>query len=173
MLKASIAHRTRGLRDGFTLIELMIVISVISILAALTISAAFRVRNAMRVRAARGDAARLGQALNSYMAHTNFLPMHLLYDPENDGDGDYENYEIVKQVNGIKNRPKMFVYKKKDAKINQEGSFVDAWGRAFRVVTWYSEGEDPLFHRHFRIYSCGENQKWEFGYGDDVSPGDS
>jgi prepilin-type N-terminal cleavage/methylation domain-containing protein len=153
--------------SGFTLIELLVVIAVISILAMLTVSAAMQVRGRMRVRTARGSASRLAQAIEAYQAQMNFLPAHVLYNPETDGDADYENYEIIAQLNGIMNRDPLI--KLEEEEKNVHGSFKDPWGRPFRVVMWKERVTD-VYYKYFQVYSCGQDAKWGMGAGDDLEP---
>jgi prepilin-type N-terminal cleavage/methylation domain-containing protein len=154
-------------RRGFTLIELLVVIAVIGILAAITLSAAFLIQRRTRVRLARGSAGRLQQAVDAYQVQMNFLPVHKLYSPETDADGDYENYELVAQLNGIMSRDKLLKLERSET--NSSGSFKDPWGRPFRVVMWKKRPGDKHYH-FYQVYSCGENAVWEMGGGDDLTP---
>jgi prepilin-type N-terminal cleavage/methylation domain-containing protein len=155
----------RSRSRGFTLVELLVVITVIALLAALTISAAMKVRITMRVRVARGSASRMGQAVEAYQALMNFLPVHTLYDPEADADDYYQNYEIINQLNGVMSRDPLL--KLEEEEMNEKGSFKDPWGKPFRVVMWKERPTDQVY-KYFQVYSCGQNAKWEFGNGDDV-----
>jgi len=150
---------------GFTLVEMIVVIAVIAILATISVSVAMRVRVYMREREARGSAGRLAQAIEAYQAQTNFLPAHNIYDPETDADEDYQNYEIISQLNGIMSRDPLMKLESEER--NEYGSFKDPWGRAFRVLMWKEKPSDALF-KYFQVYSCGQNARWEMGTGDDL-----
>ncbi len=149
---------------GFTLVELMVVISVIGILASITVSAAMKVRQTMRVRVARASASRLAQAIEAYEALMNFLPVQNVYDAETDGDDIYENWDLIAQIQGVMSRDPLL--KHEASELNAAGSFKDSWGRPFRVVMW-KEGD---LVKYFQVYSCGENRLWEVGNGDDLVP---
>jgi type II secretory pathway pseudopilin PulG len=148
-------------------VELLVVIAVISILAALTVTAAMKVRQTMRVRVARGSASRLAQSIEAYQTLMNFLPVHTIYDPEADADDVYQNFEIIDQLNGVMSRDPLI--KLEEEEKNEYGSFKDSWGRAYRVVMWKERPEDAHY-KYFRVYSCGQNAKWEMGAGDDLAP---
>ena len=150
-------------RRGFTLVELMVVITVIGILAALTVSAAFQVRYSMRIRTARASAGRMAQAIETYKALQGFLPAgaHLTY------EAGYENDDVIQQLNGVMNRPELF--KLGGSELNAAGSFKDPWGEPFRLVLW-KESDDDAVCRFFQVYSCGPNCTWEGGRGQDATP---
>jgi len=148
-------------------VELMVVIAVIGILAAITVSAAMKVRQTMRVRVARASASRIAQAIEAYQALMNFLPVQTLYDAENDADTDYQNCDLIDQLNGVMNRDPLL--KLERSELNETGSFKDPWGRPYRIIMWKEKPSDALC-KYFQIYSCGENRRWEYGNGDDQVP---
>ncbi len=121
-----------------------------------------------RLRTARSRASRFAQAIEAYQALTNFLPVQTAYDVETDADGLYENCDIVRQVNGaLAADPLLKVYK---SELNAKGSFIDPWKHPYRVVMWKENPSDALCE-YFQVYSCGPNEMWEQGKGDDITPG--
>lgn len=61
-------------RRGFTLLELLVVISVVAILAALVAPSVFRNVGDAKVAAAKADIDAIGLALDTYALHTNSYP---------------------------------------------------------------------------------------------------
>ena len=152
----------------------MVVISIISILAAISVGAAFRVRYTMNIRIAKANAARFAQAIESYRALETFLPVQSIYsapptgfDPMNDADGDYENWDLIRQVNGIMGRDPLL--KLASNELNENGSFKDKWGRPFRVIMWKANDSDA-YYKYFTVYSSGPDTVWAQGAGDDINP---
>jgi len=154
---------------GFTLVELLVVISIITILATLTVTAAFKVKASMTIRTARASGMRLAQAIEAYQVLVGFLPVQVLYDAESDGDAAYENWEIVNQVNGVMNREELLKAEAKE--FNPLGSFKDPWGRPYRVWMWKETAGDAL-NKFFQVYSCGPNTAWQKGWESGKRPAD-
>jgi prepilin-type N-terminal cleavage/methylation domain-containing protein len=155
---------------GFTLVELLVVISIITILATLTVTAAFKVKASMTIRTARGSGMRLAQAIEAYQVLVGFLPVQVLYNAENDADADYENWDLVSQVNGVMNRDQLLKVEAKE--LTPAGSFKDPWGRPFRVWMWKENSSDAL-NKFFQVYSCGPNTRWQKGWESGKRPADT
>jgi prepilin-type N-terminal cleavage/methylation domain-containing protein len=152
-------------RTGFTLIELMVVIAVIALLAALTTGVYVAVKKNSARNAVRGELTLLASAIEIYQARKNCLPIATLHDGAADPDGAYENFEVIRQVNGIMSGPPLL--KVPDDRRNAAGSFTDRWGTPFRVLFFKVKPTDKKPKR-FEVYSCGPNRKWESGAADDI-----
>ena len=139
------------------------VIAIITVLATLAVSAVYRAKISNQIRIARTSGTRLAQAIEAYKVHQGFLPLQVLYDAETDGDGVYENCDLIGQINGVMNREPFLELA--PGEMDPAGSFKDPWGRAFRVVMWKENASDAL-NRYFQVYSCGPNRKWEMGRND-------
>jgi hypothetical protein len=118
-------------------------------------------------RSARYGALRLAMAIEAYQALIGVLPAGGTYHAVTDAGPVCENAGLVRQLNSVMGPDSLLRLEK--AELNAAGSFVDPWGRPYRVVMWKEKSADPAAAR-FQVYSCGPNRTWEHGEGDDIGP---
>lgn len=155
----------KGPSPGFSRKEVLTVAAIIVALGSLYFAFS-AVRAIPKPRMARERAARMAQAIEAYQALTNSLPVDKRYNPWTDAEGAYQNCVVVGHLNGLM-RPNLLLMEQRE--LNAKGSFVDPWGRPYRALFW--RGPGPSFAQQFAVYSCGPNEKWEQGEGDDIGGG--
>ena len=154
--------------SGFTLIELMVVISIIGILAGLSLGVVSMVSKQNRIAATRATVQKLEAALNNYYTHAGSYPPT----PE-----DYTlNADVVAMLTGDLNHDK--IYNPNDGDLvkssrwrgpyipidkkntDSEGNLNDMWGRPYRY--YENENESPRCDSNpttFLFYSLGPDRK--------------
>ena len=164
-------------KKGFTLIELMVVISIIGILAALSAGVVSMVTKQNKVTAATATLDKLGLALDRYYQHHGVYPPT----PEN----PKENAEVISALTGDLNHDKFYdkspesedvkksgtwrgPYLPVDAKYTDgNGNLLDLWGLPYRYIE--NNREAPDEYKNIRagnpnpdsylLYSCGPDRK--------------
>lgn len=159
------SHKPRG----FTLIELMVVIAIISVLATLSMGIISVVGNQNRIAAANADIQRLSLALQQYFQHAGRFP------PTSEDHRD--NYVMYGALTGDTNHDGVYTpgedgdiprnhrywrgpYVQLDrAKTDEKGNFLDPWGEPYRYLE--NRTEAPRFEvnpNSFLLYSCGPDR---------------
>lgn len=123
-------------RNGFTLIELMVVIAIIMLMAGLILAAVNVARDRARVLRARNDVAQLKSAWDTYYADYNGFP-----DPSAIGDNSIEapylvtGEDVIQILRGRENHngqnPKKIPYMDFHQKTSY---FNDSWGLRYRIA---------------------------------------
>ena len=153
---------------GFTLIELMVVITIIGILAGLSVGVVNMVGKQNKIAATKATVQKLEAALNNYYTHAGTYPPT----PE-----DYRfDSTIMDVLTGDLNHDK--VYNPEDGDLakssrwrgpylpidtkntDSEGNLNDLWGNSYRY--YENENESPRCDSNpttFLLYSCGPDRK--------------
>jgi general secretion pathway protein G len=154
-------------RNGFTLIELMVVITIIGILAALSVGVANVAVQSTRRTAAEATIQKLQSALDMYHNHCGRYPPT----PEERG----KNADIIGVLTGDTDHNSMYdpdsgdiprnhpvwrgPYLPFDSKnTDSGGNLIDPWGQPYRYYN--NESEAPRFKVHpnsYLLYSCGRD----------------
>jgi len=154
--------------SGFTLIELMVVVTIIGILAGLSVGVVSMVGKQNKIAASRATIQKIEAALNNYYTHAGRFPPT----PE-----DYRfNAEVIALLTGDLNHNKVYdpengdmvkssrwrgPYIPIDTKnTDSEGNLNDLWGRPYRY--YENENESPRCDSNpttFLLYSCGPDRK--------------
>ncbi|NLF38841.1 prepilin-type N-terminal cleavage/methylation domain-containing protein [bacterium] len=152
---------------GFTLIELMVVITIIGLLAGLTIAVVGPIARRNQYSAARADIQRLETALNLYYNDCGAYPP-TPSEPGNNAEviaaltGDLDHDKLYNPTSGdLKRGPNWGgPYFQIDKKVDSSGNFLDPWNMPYRYFN--NEREDPTCKANpnsYLLYSCGIDRK--------------
>jgi general secretion pathway protein G len=154
-------------RDGFTLIELMVVISIIGVLAALTVGVATVVQKQNRSSAAKATIQKLQLAFDMYRNHCGRYPLSPethgrneevigLLTGDIDGDGKYDpDGDDIPRNHRVWRGPYLPI---DSANTDGSGNLLDPWGVPYRYYN--NETEEPRFEVNrssYLLYSCGND----------------
>ncbi len=156
--------------DGFTLIELMVVISIIAILSTLSVGIINVVGKQNRMTAAEADLSKIELALQQYYGHFGVYPPSnedhtknnvmfgaLTGDTGNDGIfTPGENDDIDMKKHRVWRKPYLPIEKRN---VDSEGNVTDPWGMPYRYFE--NRREAPGFkvnQNSFLLYSCGSDR---------------
>lgn len=128
-------------KKGFTLIEIMVVISIIGIILGIAIPSVSMYRRRAKEAKARADIENLGIAIKMYQVDNGSYPnaSGLVSTLESGGYMEFKDEEVV------------------------SGNFVDPWRNP------YQYDSDGGHNSSFDIYSYGHNKIDESGGGDDIT----
>lgn len=185
----------RRANSGFTLVELLVVISIIVVLAAMSFGAANMAINKSKKLQTSNDAMGLQTALNNYYSEYSKLPEFGMSGDEAQTDGqsgselltillgkeevtdDMQNKKQITFLNSKVNKNKNkggLVYSNGGSGATPEGLY-DAWGNPFYLKfddDYDQEITDPLEqgniirNKQVIVYSYGQDKK--LGGGDDI-----
>ena len=167
---------------GFTLIEILIVISIIMILGGLTLAALVSVTQSAKERAARADLSRILQSIEQYKVFYHVYPF--------DGSQGYSSVtemtaaDIIKMLKYDETDnplPRGTLLEVKDAKKDVNGYMIDPWQRPYHIfidedadedgnwdVRMKIDGVTPLPLNEVRsaveVYSLGDDGEVDFGH---------
>ena len=186
---------SRRTSSGFTLVELLVVISIIVVLAAMSLGAVNVASKRAKKVQTLNDATRLKSALDGYYREYNRMPSFGMQSDEMEMEGQAASELLVillgkEEVGGdmqnsrqipfldaksVTNKAKGgLVFSSSSANALPEG-FYDAWGKPFRLKIdddYDGDIPDPLKQggvirsTTFAIYSYGQDGK--LGEGDDI-----
>ena len=158
------ARIRRGFLPGFTLIELMVVIAVISILMGLLFPALLGAFLNSRKAVAESDLSNLRVAIASYEADVGHFPTHgRSYWPT----PGYSTVPIRDLVAALQDRgaPRFPYMEFKDKQFSPAGEFLDPWANPYRFVLRYDRAAGRYAAddrgRFFYDYSTGRNGRDE------------
>lgn len=186
----SISDSARHLRNGFTIIEMLVVIGIIAILAAITFGLVSGVTERGRTSRAQSELRTLAQALEQYRSHYGDYPWvnvdEFSYnsDPESDRTPELvfnalagvlgpRGHNIVDQegsygpsfvdFGNLTLRSDSELPDPEQTSSELDNAFVDPWGNAYRYL-YKDEGNSEEWERqNFILYSMGPS-------GEDSAP---
>lgn len=120
--------------NGFTLVEMLVVIAILGILMAMMVPAAGLIMKRAKISNAKSDAGIAVSALLKYRSEYNRWPAP--YASSGEGQTDDEWVEMMAPLPGsgaVPANPKRIAFFEPGAgALSAGGEFVDAWGRPFR-----------------------------------------
>lgn len=120
--------------NGFTLVEMLVVIAILGILMAMMVPAAGLILKKAKISNTRGDAGIVESTLLKYRSEYNRWPAP--YASSGEGETDDEWVEMMGPKPGsgaVPANPKRIVFfEPGGGALDAAGEFVDAWGRPFR-----------------------------------------
>jgi type II secretion system protein G len=162
MARTANSKAARGKRRGFTLIEMLVVVVIISILSALVLAAVSAARTRSKAMASKATITGLEAALERYEGDFGDYPAS---DADNTGIAGAENlYECLMTTQ--KSGP--YINKSGDFPSCDPGNkdkpkFCDAWNRPIRYFHHHDYGNKAPNKHSFRMISDGPNGEFEHG----------
>lgn len=125
---------TRRAADGFTLVEMLVVITILGILMAMMVPAAGLIMKRAKISNTKSDAGIAASTLLKYRSEYNRWPAPCAASGEGDTDGDWVAMMAPAPGSGaVSANPKRIVFfEPGSGALAADGSFADAWGRPFR-----------------------------------------
>jgi prepilin-type N-terminal cleavage/methylation domain-containing protein len=120
-------------RSGFTLVEMLVVITILGILMAMMVPAAGLIMKRAKIANTRSDAGLVATALLKYQSEYNRWPS--TYPNRDTTDADWVDMMAPKPGTSAPTNPKRIVFfEPGGGALNDAGAFVDTWGRPFRFL---------------------------------------
>ena len=188
--------RRDGRRRGFTLMELLVVMTILAILAALSVPVANAVMKRARLLSAKHMALELRKAVGTYSAEYNRYPIAGDNASSSAGDAEVESDRALMDVllasedasgpRGLNPRAESFFSANKTASAENPrdgvvytpaggGTLYDPWGNLYRLIIDVDRNGrcklpsgDGVVGKEVLVWSLGPNGKDERGHGDDV-----
>lgn len=125
---------TRREADGFTLVEMLVVITILGILMAMMVPAAGLIMKRARISNTKSDAGIAASTLLKYRSEYNRWPAP--YADSGEGDTDDDWVEMMAPTPGSGSVPanpkRISFFEPGSGAVADNGSFSDTWGRPFR-----------------------------------------
>lgn len=135
-------HQGLTVRRGFTLVEMLIVISIIMILAGLGLAALVSMNVSAKERAAKADLVRIRTAIEQYWTLYHRFPVNPTRDAAGEGATAMEPAEILKMLvyqdgpdgdPDTNKLPRGSLMEFKERKLDSDGNLLDPWGHPYYV----------------------------------------
>lgn len=158
MTHAPRTHVRRASAAGFTLIEMMVVISIIAVLAALVLGALSAARTHSKVQRTELVLSMLDAKIKEYERDFGDWPDSKGADGLAGSEALLEALLTEEQNGPYINRKEMDI---RDTNGNGHKEFVDPWGKPIHYIHFRYYDSEPPNRDSFRLYSAGPDKEYD------------
>lgn len=151
-------HVRRAHAAGFTLIEMMVVISIIAVLAALVLGALSAARTQSKVQLTEAKMSMLDAKIKEYERDFGDWPDSKGVDGRAGGEALLEALLTEEQNGPYIARKEMTLG---DLDNNSHDEILDAWGKPFHYIHFRHYDSEPPNRDSFRLYSAGPDKQYD------------